>query len=105
MLIGMRVRKDTDKGEATVFEYRMGQNGRVALTVGDPNEIVSEITLGSGDNTMIEDMGGSYGVRMPPFAKGAEKTYTPADGVSFILALLVQFSRNNGYSWAEPILS
>lgn len=104
MLLGMRFIRDADPVDVTEFEYRLGPDGKAHLTIGDTNEIVSSVDLGQGDNSMISVLGEKYGVRVPPFAEGARKTYTPNDGVIFIFALLVQFSRGNGYSWAEPIV-
>ena len=105
MLVGARMVNDTDEGNVIAFEYRVGSNGKAALTVGNPTEIVSSITLGYADNAIIRDFGKKYGVRSPEFAIGAEKEYTPSDGVVFVFAMLVQFWRNNGYSWMEPILA
>jgi len=98
-LVGARLRRADDLGDATVFEYRVGADGTAGLTVGDQGQAVSDVELSYVDNDVIEIVD----VGMGPFPEGEGRVFTPADGLDFVRALLVRFSRNNGYAWMEPI--
>lgn len=102
MLKGVRVVRVSDDGdgEETMVEYRLS-GGKAEKTEGK-DDVLDEVDLSFVDNTVIQEVGKRVGIRIPPFAEGADKTYTPADGAEFLLALLVRFDRG-GRSWAEEI--
>lgn len=100
MLKGVRIVTDRGDKDETVVEYRL--QGNKAEKVEGQEDVLDEVELSFVDNTVIQEVGKRVGIRIPPFAEGVRKTYTPSDGAEFLLALLVMFDRG-GRSWAEEI--
>lgn len=103
MLKGVRILRAADEGDGdeTIVEYRLAGN-KAEKTEGK-DDVLDEVELSFVDNTVIQAVGKRVGIRIPPFAEGVSKIYTPKDGAEFLLALLVMFDRG-GMSWAEEII-
>jgi len=102
MLKGVRIKRMSNDGdsEETIVEYRL--KGGKAEKVEGKDDVIDEMELSFVDNAVIEEVGRQVGVRIPPFADGAEKTYKPEDGAEFLAALLVRYNMG-GRTWAETI--
>jgi hypothetical protein len=107
-LIAVEVWERDDEGVPRLgMEFRLdsANQGRALLSIGRGNEQAERwmregITLPFTALQTAAKIGAEEGVSIPEPLPGDKVTFTPADGIRFLIAILSELERDNGYIWA-----
>lgn len=110
-LIAVEVWERDDEGTPHLgMEFRLDSTNRsrALLTIGHGNQqaerlIREGITLPNAVMPHAAQIGKEEGILMPaPDPKG-NTAFKPSDGLPFLVAILTEFERDNGYVWAYRV--